>query len=177
MLVSFTRRSRRSGLQERRLALWGSLALLTLCALPALGQPPTPDLIEALKLSAYPSGWRPPPFAASTVEGRRVTLADLHGRVVVLNFWATWCVSCLRELPALEQLHRDYAAAGLTVLGVNVQEDGRTVERHERALGLSFPLALDLDRKITRAYGVVAVPSTYAAGGCYEGPLRWRSSS
>ena len=94
------------------MALGGSFALLTLLGLPATGQLPLSELVEGLKLSAYPSGWRPPPFDAGTAAGQKVSLADFEGRVVLLNFWATWCSSCLREMPGFEQVHREYAAAG-----------------------------------------------------------------
>jgi peroxiredoxin len=128
------------------------------------GEPPLSELVKALELSAYPSGWRPPPFAASTVTGRQVSLADFQERVVLLSFWATWCSSCLHEMPVFERLHREYAPIGLAVLGVNIEEDGQTIQRYGQKLELSFPLILDLDGKITKAYGVIAVPSTYLIG-------------
>ena len=146
------------------MALWGLFALLSLPGQPATGEPSLAELVKAVELSAYQSGWRPPPFAAGTVAGRKVSLADFLGRVVLVNFWATWCSSCPREMPVFEQLHREYAAAGLTVLGVNIKEDEQAVQRYGGKLGLSFPLILDLDGKITKAYGVIAVPSTYLIG-------------
>ena len=146
------------------MALGGSFALLTLLGLPATGQLPLSELVGGLKLSAYPSGWRPPPFAAGTAAGQKVSLADFEGRVVLLNFWATWCSSCLREMPGFEQVHREYAAAGLTVLGVNIQEDEQAIQGYGHKLGLSFPLVLDVNGKISRAYGVLGLPSTYLIG-------------
>jgi thiol-disulfide isomerase/thioredoxin len=148
----------------RGATLWGCFALLILVGLPARGDPLLSELVDGLKLSAYPSGWRPPPFAAATVAGRKVSLGDLEGRVVLLNFWATWCSSCLREMPLFDQLHREYARAGLTVLGVNIQEDEQTIRRYGEKLELSFPLILDLDGKITKAYGAIGIPSTYLIG-------------
>jgi thiol-disulfide isomerase/thioredoxin len=93
-----------------------------------------------------------------------MSLADFRGRVLLLNFWASWCSTCLTEMPALEQLQRAYARAGLAVLGVNLQEDEEIVESYRTKLKLSFPLALDPDGAITRAYGVIGVPSTYLIG-------------
>jgi thiol-disulfide isomerase/thioredoxin len=135
-----------------------------LFVLPAMGEPPLSELVAALELSAYPPGWRPPPFAGATVAGRTLSLAEFQGRVVLVNFWATWCSSCLREMPVFELLHRDYASAGLTVLGVNIQESEHTVQKYGERLGLGFPLVPDLDGKITKAYGAIAVPSTYVIG-------------
>lgn len=138
--------------------------LLTLGSLPAIGAPGLPELLRALELSAYPSRWRPPPFTGRTTAGATITLTDFEGRVVLLSFWATWCTSCLHEMPAFEQLHREYAPAGLTVLGVNIQENEQTIQRYGQKLGLTFPLIPDLDRTIARAYGAIAVPSTFLIG-------------
>jgi cytochrome c biogenesis protein CcmG, thiol:disulfide interchange protein DsbE len=60
--------------------------------------------------------------------------------VVFLNVWATWCLECRAELPVLEQLHRDYASRGLTVLSLNFREESATVRRYAHELGLTLPL-------------------------------------
>ncbi len=164
MILGFAGHARTCGPSRKRLPLWGCLALLTLVFSPAMGAPALSELLRALELSAYPSGWRPPPFAAGTIAGRTMSLADFEGRLVLVSFWATWCTACLHEMPAFEQLHRAYAPAGLTVLGVNIQEDAQTIQRYGQRLGLSFPLIVDPDRTITRAYGAIAVPSTYLIG-------------
>jgi thiol-disulfide isomerase/thioredoxin len=61
----------------------------------------------------------PPEFSARTLDGGTISLASQQGKVVLLNFWATWCAECRPEMPMFEQLRRDYAAQGLSVIGVN----------------------------------------------------------
>jgi thiol-disulfide isomerase/thioredoxin len=75
-----------------------------------VGQPALTELLQTLKLSDYRPGMSPPPFTAQTVTGAEVSLAALHGRVVLLNFWASWCAECGPEMPMFERLHHDFAA-------------------------------------------------------------------
>jgi peroxiredoxin len=127
-------------------------------------QLPLTDLMESLGLSPYPHGMKPPEFNAQTVGGPTVPLAGLRGRVVLLNFWASWCRDCRAELPMFEQLHRDLAAQGRTILGVNVREGTRTIRRYADELDLTFPLVLDPKGKITASYGVIGLPTTFLIG-------------
>jgi thiol-disulfide isomerase/thioredoxin len=86
-------------------------------------QPTLTELLRALNLSAYlPNLWLPP-FTGQTTTGQAVSLADFQGRVVLVNFWASWCAECRPEMPLFERLHQDFAAQGLTVLGINWRED------------------------------------------------------
>ncbi|MBI3325552.1 MAG: TlpA family protein disulfide reductase [Nitrospinae bacterium] len=131
---------------------------------PAVGQPAAVDLLESLNLSSYPPGTKPPEFAGHALEGERVSLADLRGRVVLLNFWASWCLECRPEMPAFEQLHRDFAAQGLTVLGVNVREGTPAIRPYAKELNLTFPLVLDRKGEIAMSYGVIGLPTTFLIG-------------
>ena len=153
------RKSRRS-----RWLLVGCLLLLVSLALPVSAGPGVAGLMKALELSGYPSDWRPPNFQTRTPEGVPVSLVDFRGRVVLVNFWATWCVPCLEEMPAFERLHREFARKGLTVLGINVQEEEQVIRDFRRKLGLTFPLLLDPNLDIYRAFGVVGLPTTYLLG-------------
>ncbi len=147
-----------------RVLACGLVALVTVLGETAAGQPAVTDLLGTLKLSSYPPGTKPPEFSGSTVEGRRVSLAGLQGKVVILNFWATWCRECGPEMPVLEQLHRDFAAEGLTVLGINVREGKATIQRYAKSLGLTFPLVVDPKGEIRRSYGVIGLPTTFMIG-------------
>jgi thiol-disulfide isomerase/thioredoxin len=71
------------------------------------------------------------------------SLESLRSRVVLLNVWATWCLECRAELRVLKQLHRDYAAQGLTDLALNFREEPGTVRQYARELGLTLPLLVD----------------------------------
>ena len=84
--------------------------------------------------------------------------------VVFLNFWATWCLECRPEMPAFEQLHREFSVQGLAVVGINTSEDITTIRAYAKELGLSFPLILDPTGKINSAYGVIGLPTTFLIG-------------
>jgi peroxiredoxin len=160
----------------------GLILLVTWCGLPAVGQVAIADLLGALNLSDYPSGMRPPPFNSNTPTGQTVALADLRGRVVLLTFWTTWCAECRPEMPLFEHLHRDFATQGLAVLGVNVREGTGAIAQFAQELGLTFPLVVDLQGRITTAYGVLGLPTTFLigrderAGALATGPREWGSA-
>ncbi len=143
------------GLRPIAWALAGTLAL----AGPALPQAPGP--IDAFELSRYAPDTRPPGFRGRTVDGHPVSLAELRGRVVLLNFWSTWCLECRAEMPALERLHRELAPQGLTVMGVNAREGVTAVRDYAREHGLTFALVLDLNGDIGKTYGVIGLPTTF----------------
>ena len=145
----------------RHLLAWWLIGVAILLGPPAASQSKATDMLAGLYLIGYPPGTKPPDFAGGTIEGQKVSLAGLQGRVVLLNFWASWCRDCRTEMPMLEQLHRDLAAQGLTILGINVREGTRTVRRYADELDLTFPLVLDQKGKITASYGVIGLPTTF----------------
>ena len=147
-----------------RLRLARLLILAFALGAPTVATPATPELPEALNLGGYSPGEKPPDFRGPTVEGQTVSLAGLRGRVVLLNFWATWCVECRPEMPMFEQLHRDFAGRGLTVLGINAREGTPTIRGYARELGLTFPLVLDPKGEIGKLYGVIGLPTTFLVG-------------
>lgn len=105
------------------------------------------------------------------LQGQRWTSDKLKGRVVVLNFWATWCGPCKEEIPSLQALHNADGAPPV-VIGVNVKETASTVQRFATAQGLTFPLVLDPQGEITRRWGVRIYPTTFLIGP--DGHARWR---
>jgi peroxiredoxin len=161
--------------------IWGLVLGVALVGSAALGQSAIETLREALNLSSYPSDTQPPAFASHTATGQPVSLDALHGRVVLLTFWATWCAECRPEMPLFERLHRDFAAQGLTVLGVNFREDKQAIEAYAKALDLTFSLVLDSHGTITRSYGVIGLPTTILIGrdgrpaALAVGPRDWGS--
>lgn len=140
---------------------WALAGTLTLAG-PALAQ--APGSTDAFQLRRYALDTRPPGFRGRTVDGHPVSLAELRGRVILLNFWATWCLECRPEMPVLERLHRELAPQGLTVMGVNTRESVTAVRNYARALNLTFALVLDLDGDIGRTYGVIGIPTTFLIG-------------
>ncbi|MFQ5989456.1 MAG: peroxiredoxin family protein [Candidatus Methylomirabilales bacterium] len=165
----------------RQALAWGLITLVTILGPPALSQPPVTRLLGSLNLSGYPPGERPPEFSSRTATGKTVSLAGLRGRVVLLTFWTTWCTECRPEMPIFEQLHRDFAAEGLTVLGINVREGAPIIQTYAKELDLTFPLLSDPKGEIQTRYGVIGLPTTFLIGrdgravALAVGPREWRS--
>jgi thiol-disulfide isomerase/thioredoxin len=91
------------------------------------------------------------------------SLADAHGKVVFVNFWATWCPPCRDEAPSLERLYQRLGPQGLEVLAVTIDEAGdrEAVAKFRQELGLTLPILLDPDRDVYRAYQATGVPETF----------------
>jgi peroxiredoxin len=140
------------------------LFIAAACAPAHAGQDAIAALIKPLHLVAYRAGTIPPPFSGVTPAARPISLADLRGKVVIVNFWASWCAECRPEMPALEYLHREFAARGLVMIGINAREDAATINRYAKDLHLTFPLLVDTDGKINALYGVVGLPATFLIG-------------
>lgn len=103
-----------------------------------------------------------PDFALPDPHGDIHRLSALRGRVVLLNFWTTWCPPCEAAMPALEKFYRDYKDRGLTVLAVSSDHMGvAVVDPFVKQYGLSFPVLLDQAGETTRMYGVSSLPTTY----------------
>ncbi len=103
-----------------------------------------------------------PDFVLHTPDGGQVRLSELRGRVVLLNFWATWCSPCKAEMPDLDALHREYGQPrNFTVLGVDVEEGQTEVETFLSQIRVSFPLVLDADGTVTSdRYYVRGMPTS-----------------
>lgn len=108
-------------------------------------------------------GYRAPSFSLRTLEGETVSVADLRGRAVILNFWATWCPPCRAEMPAFQRLYARYRDQGLMVLGVNATsgDDLATVFAFRQQYGLTFPILLDEAGQVQQRYRVTALPTTF----------------
>jgi peroxiredoxin len=130
----------------------------------ATERPVLAELLKPLNLSAYPSLMHPPDFSGLTPDSRRVSLASLQGKVLLINFWASWCLECRPEMPMFERLHRKFSVQGLAVTGINARERTSTIRAYARELNLTFPLILDSSGKINSAYGVIGLPTTFLIG-------------
>jgi peroxiredoxin len=127
------------------------------------------------------AGSRAPEFRADNLRtGRTATLADYHGRVVLLNLWATWCEPCRVEMPSLERLYRREGGSDFMVVAVSVDEEGdAVVRRFARELGLSFDVLHDQSAAIKRIYQATGVPESWVidrAGVIVKkvtGPSEW----
>ena len=101
-----------------------------------------------------------PDFTLSGLTGSNLRLSEYQGRVVMINFWATWCGPCRQEMPALQTIYQRYEPAGFTLLGVNVDAEPDGARRMAEDLGVSFPLLFDADKDVSKLYDVRAMPVT-----------------
>lgn len=84
-----------------------------------------------------------PDFTLSDLNGNPARFSSLAGRVVVLNFWATWCPPCRREMPLLDDIQKEYGPRGLTIVGIDLEESPETVGRYVESVGVTYPIWLD----------------------------------
>jgi peroxiredoxin len=133
------------------------------------GKPGAPDQPAVLAVGA-PA----PAFAGTTVRGEPLSLADLRGRVVLLNVWATWCEPCREELPELEKLHTSLGPRGLTVLGVSIDaaRDAPTLRDMIASFGLHYPVIHDERNIIGAPFKIIGYPASFVIDRA--GVLRWR---
>ncbi len=101
-----------------------------------------------------------PDFTLRTLSGSNMRLQEQRGQVVLVNFWATWCGPCRKEMPHLNRIADKYKSAGLVLLGVNVDDDVRNAADLAAKLGVKFPVLLDTDKKVSRLYDLNSMPST-----------------
>jgi len=103
-----------------------------------------------------------PAFVLPGLSGTPVHLSDHRGRVVLLNFWATWCPPCRAEMPSMEKLYQAYRDRGLVILAISGDRAGtQVVESFVQELGLTFPILLDPEGNIFAQYGVRGLPTSY----------------
>lgn len=113
--------------------------------------------------AALEAGARAPAMEAAPLQpgSARVSLERLRGRVVYVDFWASWCVPCRSSMPVLDALAKRHGARGFTVVGVNKDASATDAERFLRRVPVGFTLVSDADDAIARAFGVRAMPSGY----------------
>ena len=108
-------------------------------------------------------GFSAPDFTLDLLDGGQVTLSDLRGKAVLINFWATWCPPCRAEMPAIERVYRSHKDLGLEVLAVNTtnQDDQAAAAAFVEELELTFPVPLDRTGAVSASYNLRGLPSTY----------------
>jgi cytochrome c biogenesis protein CcmG, thiol:disulfide interchange protein DsbE len=141
-------------------------ALAIVFGLSACG---TPEIARAPDVGAVA-----PEFAALTLSGDSASLADYHGEVILLNVWATWCIPCREEIPALQRLHDAYSEQGLRIVGVSVDAAGEaaTVREFVQSFGVGYDIWLDPAEQIISTFRVIGVPNTFLIDR--EGVVRWK---
>jgi peroxiredoxin len=115
-----------------------------------------PTLAQASIAPSSPA----PDFTLKSLDGPNLRLQEQRGKVVLLNFWATWCSPCREEMPQLNKLYEKYRSSGFTLLGVNVDEDSRNAAGIAGQMGVKFPVLFDSDKRVSKLYELKAMPST-----------------
>ncbi len=143
------------------------------------------DAFEKAGISEFKGGQRGPAFRLRAFPGDgHVALEDFTHKLVILNFWATWCTPCTIEMPTLEMLWHDYRARGLVVLGVSVDRGAprALLEPYIAHQQLTFPILLDPDLKTAGAWRVTSLPATFIVkpggevAGLAAGAREWNSA-
>jgi len=137
------------------LFMGGGLESITSSVMALIEPAPTP-------VSTADVGQAAPPLKLPLAGGGGdLNLAHYRGSVVVLNFWATWCVPCRSEMPVFERAQQQYRANGLVVLGVDFQENDDDVLAYLREIGVTFPSAIDRSGEVARAWRATGLPTTF----------------
>jgi thiol-disulfide isomerase/thioredoxin len=121
---------------------------------------PSPELSHELNRLETPLA--APDFSLEDIDGEQHALSDYRGKVIMLNFWATWCPPCRREIPSMESIYRDLGDRGFVVLGINEFETADHVFAYTGQLSVfpTFPILFDSDSQVAEHYGVKGLPTT-----------------
>ena len=152
--------TRSSGL-TRREWLWtgaGVLVALLVIAAVALGTN------KPAKLGLTEMNRPAPDITLTTLDGATLRLSDLRGKIVLVNFWATWCEPCKTETPDLVAAASDFKDRGLEIVGINLTDqdsDLDAIRRFVRLYGIPYPIMLDPEKKAQNAFGIYPIPTSY----------------
>jgi peroxiredoxin len=163
-------RCRRHHVEDVRAGLHGTLGWLVLvaCVLALAGcesqsgraEEAGEDPFRQLDLARVAPATPAPDFTVPTLTGGSLRLADFRKRVVLLNFWATWCPPCREEMPSMERLYQRYRDRGFTVLALSIDRNVAAIPGFVEGFRLTFPIGLDPEAAVAKVYRVRALPTT-----------------
>ncbi len=119
---------------------------------------------DALRDRSVNAGDPAPEFSVVTEDGRTLTRANFGGKVLILNFWASWCQPCREETPSMEQLHRQLKEKGVVLLGISVDKNPEKYKSFLKRYGVTFPTSHDPAMKVSDSYSTYRYPETYVIG-------------
>ena len=144
-----------------RLVIVGIVAML-MVTLVGIGGAAAPDILSVAERNVVKLGEPAPNFRLRDLNGHSVALSDLRGKVVLLNFWATWCGPCRVEMPAMEELYRTFSRNDFEILAVSTDAQGASVTRpFQQENHLTFPILHDADYRVGLTYGARSLPMTF----------------
>jgi len=152
-------------------------------AVPRPASPNLDSLYAALAIHRPAEPPEAPDFTLSDVEGRPVRLREFRGKLVFVNFWATWCPPCRLEMPGMEQLYQTFKQTDFAMLALSIDRQGaQVVAPFMKELKLTFPALIDHKTEVARQYGLRGLPTTYLIDregrliGAAVGPRDWYST-
>ena len=162
----------------RRVGIVAMFCGMTLAVtLPSLAHDP----FASLKMSRLPAGSMAMPFELTSLEGKVIRLSDLAGKVVLVNFWATWCGPCKEEMPSLARLQRQLDPKKFILLTVTTDLQRQGIAQFLSHAGVTLPVLFDEDQEVSRSFMVRGLPTTVVVGrdgtllGRAVGPRVWDS--
>ena len=159
---------------------YGGFAVLVGALLWAAGAGASPEAMKALGILEMRQRTAAPDVTLATLRGKSLSLNELKGKVVLVNFWATWCLPCQWEMPLMEKLYQGYKDKGFVVVAISLDREGAAVvEPFVKEKKLTYPVALDPTFQGANHFGVRGVPATFLIGrdgfiaGVTYGPKEW----
>jgi thiol-disulfide isomerase/thioredoxin len=139
------------------------LLILCLAGLAGCNRSASPVQAKEMKVAAGEVGSRLPDFSATDLEGHKLSSADLRGKVVLIDIWATWCGPCEKEMPGYQKLADQYGARGFAVLGLkaSMMADTENPLRFARKIGVHYPLLVATDDLLQKFGGLEGLPTTF----------------
>ena len=141
--------------------MWKRIALPLVVVVPLIGLLAYGFVLDPRKIPSPLVSKPAPPFTLTLFDGGRLSFEELRGKVVVVNFWASWCVPCREEAPLLEATWRAYRDQGVVFIGVNFQDQERAAREFLEEFGITFPNGPDPGSKIAIDYGVYGIPELF----------------
>ncbi len=139
-----------------------SMLLELITSSVVVAQPPQPVKSSTVGRGVVQVGDAAPNFMLRDLAGNVISLSQLRGKVVMLNFWATWCGPCRVEMPAMEQLYRTLPRDAFEILAVSTDSQGAAVTRpFQKRMGVTFPILHDSEYRVGLAYGARTIPITF----------------
>lgn len=146
----------------------------TVAPAPTSTAAPAPTPVKILPRGTKETG-KAHDFEIETFDGEMLKLSDMEGKVVVLNFWASWCPPCRWEMPFFEEMHQEYKDQDVLFLGVAISDTLENARGFAESVGVTYPIGLDTTNEIGRNYKVVSLPTTFFIGR--DGSVERRLSS